>query len=387
MIWSMDSNPWKKDFEAMGAGFKSTPHRGDALDIPLLLAVLVLMALGLLMVLSSSGIMAEKLRGDAFYFFKKQVLFSALGLLLIWIVLYLPRTFFYRTVYVWFLGSILLLALTLTSLGISAGGASRWLDLGLLTFQPLEAAKIGLVLYLGYFFSQKQDKLKTFSVGFFPPLLCTGLMACLLLLQPDFGGAIFLVLLFLLLSLVAGTRLSYLAGSVALSGSLAVLMIARAPYRLDRWLAFLQPFENAKTTGYQLVQSLYALGSGNVFGQGLGAGKQKLFFLPEAHNDFILAVLGEELGFAGMSLVFICLGVILYQSFRISLRQQDLQDRLTGIGLALVILLGAFLHAAVVMGSVPPKGLPFPFVSYGGSNLLAMSFCVGMLLKLGRQRG
>ena len=134
------------------------------------------------------------------------------------------------------------------------------------------------------------------------------------------------------------------------------------------------------------MQSLYALGSGNLFGQGLGAGKQKLFFLPEAHNDFILAVLGEELGFLGLSLVFTCLGIIVYKSFRISLRQQDLQDRLTGVGLALVIVLGAFLHAAVVLGSVPPKGLPFPFVSYGGSNLLAMSFCAGMILKIGMQR-
>ncbi len=359
--------------------------RRDALDLPLLLAVLVLMALGLLMVLSSSGVMAEKIRGDALYFFKKQAVYSIVGLLLIWTVLHLPRAFFYRTVYIWFFGSILLLGLTLTSLGITAGGASRWLDLGLISIQPLEAAKIGLVLYLGYFFSQKQDKLKTFSVGFLPPLLFTGIMACLLLLQPDFGGAIFLILLFLLLSLVAGTRLVYLACSVILSASLAGIMIVQAPYRLKRWLAFLHPFENAQTSGYQLVQSLYALGSGNFLGQGLGAGKQKLFFLPEAHNDFILAVLGEELGFAGISLVFACLSVILYKSFCISLRQQDLQDRLTGVGLALVILLGAFLHAAVVLGSVPPKGLPFPFVSYGGSNLLAMSFSVGMILKIGRQ--
>ncbi len=372
--------------EQRPAASPARKDQGDALDLPLLLAVLVLMALGLLMVLSSSGVMAEKIKGDALFFFKKQAVHSIAGLFLMWAILYLPGRFFYRTVYLWLLGSIVLLALTLTPLGITAGGASRWLDLGWISFQPLEVSKIGLVLYLGYFFSQKQDKLKTFSVGFFPPLLFTGVMAGLLLLQPDFGGAVFLILLFLLLSLVAGTSFTYLLGSVLLSASLATIMIVQAPYRLERWLAFLHPFENAQTSGYQLVQSLYALGSGNLFGQGLGAGKQKLFFLPEAHNDFILAVLGEELGFLGLSLVFTCLGTIVYKSFRISLRQQDLQDRLTGVGLALVIVLGAFLHAAVVLGSVPPKGLPFPFVSYGGSNLLTMFFCAGMILKIGMQR-
>lgn len=355
-------------------------------DIPLLGSVLVLMALGLLMVFSSSGIMAERVRGDALYFFKRQVVYTLLGLGVIWAVLSIPRGFFYRTVYVWFLGSILLLGLTFSPLGVTAGGASRWIDLGLATFQPLEAAKVTLVLYLAYFFSQKQDKLKTFSVGFLPPLFFTALLAGLLLLQPDFGGAVFLILLFLLMSLVAGTRISYLFGSVILSGSLAGFMILQAPYRLDRWLAFLHPFQNAKTSGYQLVQSLYALGAGNLFGQGLGEGKQKLFFLPEAHNDFILAVIGEELGFIGVSLVLVCLGIILIKSIQISLRQPDLQDRLTSLGLALVILVGAFLHAAVVMGSVPPKGLPLPFISYGGSNMLAMSWSVGMILKIGAER-
>lgn len=370
----------------MQAAAKPKTNQGFELDIFLLVSVLVLMAVGLLMVLSSSGIMAERAKGDALYFFKRQVIYSLLGLGVIWGVISIPRTFFYRSVYVWFFGSILLLGLTFSPLGVTAGGARRWIDLGLATFQPLEAAKCSLVLYLAYFFSQKQDKLNTFSVGFLPPLVFTGLLAGLLLLQPDFGGAMFLVLLFLLMSLVAGTRMSYLFGALLLSGSLAGFMMLQAQYRLDRWLAFLHPFQNAKTSGYQLVQSLYALGAGQVFGQGLGAGKQKLFFLPEAHNDFILAVLGEELGFVGVSLVFACLGVILLRSIQISLRQTDLQDRLTGLGLALVVLLGALLHAAVVLGTVPPKGLPLPFVSFGGSNMLAMSWSVGMILKIGTNR-
>lgn len=355
-------------------------------DWLLLASVLILMGLGLMMVLSASGVMAERVYGNKYYFFQKQVLFCVTGLGLILIVRRVPVRFFYKTVYIWLIAAGILLALTLTELGVSSGGASRWLRLGFFTFQPLELAKVGLVLYLAYFFSHKQDKIKTFSVGFLPPLLVTGFLAGVLLLQPDFGGAAFVLVLFFLLSMAGGSRLIYLFSSAALSVSVAAVMIMQSPYRLNRWFAFLNPFQNSDDVGYQVVQSLYALGSGGLWGQGLGAGRQKLFFLPEAHTDFILAVLGEELGFIGLSLIFICLGIILYRCFMIALAQKDLQDRFTVLGLALVVLLGALLNAAVVMGAVPPKGLPLPFISYGGSNLLAMSFCMGLILNIAQRR-
>jgi cell division protein FtsW len=277
-----------------------------------------------------------------------------------------------------------MLVLTLSPMGVAAGGASRWLRLGPLSVQPLEFAKLALVLYLAYFFSRKQHMIKTFSVGFLPPFLVTGGLCLLLLRQPDFGGAVFLAGILFFMCLVGGTRFSYLLLSVFVASAGAWWMIVNSPYRFKRLLAFLNPFETSTGAGYQLVQSLYAFGSGQVTGAGLGAGRQKLFFLPEAHNDFIMAVIGEELGFIGVSLLFICLGLFLWRAFRVALIQEDLRDRLTAYGAAMILALGFFLNLAVVMGLVPPKGVPMPFVSYGGSSLLASFLCVGILLNLSR---
>jgi cell division protein FtsW len=360
-----------------------SPYEPDYL---LLVSALVLIGFGLVMVMSASGITAERNYGDPYFFFRKQAVYAAIGLGVMYVSWKLPLGFFYRTVYLWLLLAVALLGLTQSPLGIEAGGARRWLDFGPVSFQPYELAKVSLVLYLAYFFSHKQDKIKTFSVGFLPPLLVTGFMAFILLIQPDFGGAAFIVTLFLLLSLAGGTRLVYVLGAVFLSIGAGSYLILESTYRLQRLLAFFQPFRHAEDTGYQVVQSLYGLGAGGIFGQGLGAGRQKLFFLPEAHTDFILSVLGEETGFAGITLVFICLGVILQRCFAIALQQEDLQSRFTAVGLGTVILIGAFLHAAVVLGAVPPKGLPMPFISYGGSNMVVMCFCVGLLLNIGKRK-
>ena len=341
-----------------------------------------MMALGLLMVMSSSAIMAERAYGDHYYFFKKQGIYTILGLVVMYITYKMPVKFFYKTVYLWLLVALILLLLTFTPLGIAAGGASRWLYFGLATFQPLEFAKVALVLYLAYFFSHKQDKVKTFSVGFLPPVLVTGTIALILILQPDFGGAVFLTAMLFFMSMVGGTRLVYLLSSALLCTGVGALMIRESPYRLQRWMAFLEPFEHAKDVGYQVVQSFYGLGAGGVFGKGLGAGKQKLFYLPEAHTDFILAVLGEEMGFVGVSLVLLCMAVIVFRSFKNAFERYELQDRFTILGLALIVILGGLLNIAVALGAVPPKGQPMPFISYGGSNMIMMAFSVGLILNI-----
>jgi cell division protein FtsW len=354
-------------------------------DYWLLGVVLVLTALGLIMVLSASGIMAERYWGDKYFFFRKQFLFSLIGLGIMWLSSKISLRFFYKGVYFWLVLAALLLGLTLTSFGVQAGGASRWLRVGPVSFQPLEVAKVALVFYLAYFFSNKQELVKTFSVGFLPPVLVTFVLGCLLLLQPDFGGAVYLTLLLFLISLVGGTRFIYLFSSLLLASGAAVMLVIHSPYRFRRWFAFLDPFKDAQDSGYQLVQSLYALGSGKIWGVGLGASKQKLYFLPDAHNDFILAVLGEELGFIGISIVFICLAILLWRSMRISLQQTDMQDRFTAFGMSMIVIVGAWLNAAVVLGAVPPKGVPMPFLSYGGTHLVVMFFCIGVLLNLSRQ--
>lgn len=348
-------------------------------------AALLLAFFGLMMVLSASGIMAERYFDDKYLFFKKQAVFLVCGLGLMFFSSKISKKFFYNLVYIWMIGAFILLILCdFTPLAINAGGAKRWLAMGPLRIQPLEFAKPALVLYLAYFFSQKQDKVKTFSVGFLPPFAITGMLCLLLMLQPDFGGSVFIAMLLFFMSLVGGTRISYLLTSLIFAGGAGYMLITSSPYRLKRMTAFLDPFKSAHNEGYQLVQSLYAFGSGHFFGEGLGAGKQKLFFLPEAHNDFIMAVIGEELGFIGVLAVFLVIGVLLYRGFKIALAQEELQDKFTAYGMVLILALGFFLNLAVVMGTVPPKGVPMPFVSYGGSSLMISCLCTGVLLNLSR---
>lgn len=355
-------------------------------DVILLGAVICLASLGLIMVLSASGIMAEKVYGDKYALFWKQMLFMAMGGVVLALAARTRMEFFYRHTYLWVLIAAGLLLLTIFSpLATTAGGASRWLRLGPISIQPLEAAKIALVFYLAYFFANKQELVKTFSVGFLPPIIMTGCLCFLLLLQPDFGGAVFLAGLLFLMCLVGGTRIIFLGSAGMLALVSAALLVVNSPYRFRRVFSFLDPFQDAQNSGYQLVQSLYGLGSGGWLGQGLGEGKQKLFFLPEAHNDFIMSVLGEELGFVGVSLIIVLLGVVLWRTLVISVRQQSIHDRITAFGMGSIVIIGGLLNMGVVLGAIPPKGVPMPFLSYGGSHLLAGFFCIGVLLNLSRK--
>ncbi|MHC1789885.1 putative lipid II flippase FtsW [Solidesulfovibrio sp.] len=359
--------------------------RPGTFDLWLLGAALLLAGLGLVMVFSSSGVMAERLNGNRYYFFQRQALFALISVSLMAICAWMPRRVLHGPVYLWLFAVIGLLVLTMVPpFSIKAGGARRWMHLGPMSLQPMELAKVVLVMYLAYFFSQKQKLVRSFSVGFLPPVVVTGFLGLILLLQPDFGGAVFLGMLFFLMSLVGGTRMTYLAVSMVFGVGAMGLLIASSPYRFKRWFAFLDPFKDPQNVGYQLVQSFYAFGSGGFAGAGFGAGKQKLFYLPEAHNDFIMAVLGEELGFVGVSIVFVCIGILLWRAFRVALAQDDLRDRFTAYGMGLVLGLGFLLNLAVVLGCVPPKGVAMPFLSYGGSNLLSCFLCVGILLNLSR---
>lgn len=367
-------------------GRREAQGAGNGFDYILLGAVIMLSSLGLVMVMSASGIMAEKVFGDKYALFWKQGLFMALGFGILLTTMRANMEFFYRRTYFWILLAAALLLLTVFSpLGNKAGGASRWLRLGPVSVQPLEAAKIALVFYLAYFFANKQEKVRTFSVGFLPPIMMTGMLCMLLLLQPDFGGAVFLAALLFLMCLVGGTRIIFLGSAVMLAVVSGILLVVNSPYRFRRIFSFLDPFKDAQNTGYQLVQSLYGLGSGGWFGLGLGEGRQKLFFLPEAHNDFIMSVVGEELGFMGISLVAILLGVVLWRVMVISVRQEGMRDRITAFGMGAILIIGGLLNMGVVFGAIPPKGVPMPFLSYGGSHLVAGFFCAGVLLNLSRK--
>ncbi len=359
----------------------------QSMDLLVLVAALMLAGMGLLMVLSASGVMAEKLYGSKYHFFERHALFMGLGIALMLLMTIVPLEKLVKFKYAILTFVVLALILTrFTPLGVEVNGAKRWLRIAGFTLQPMEFAKLALVIYLAWFMSQKQNLVQTFSVGVVPPFAVSGLLCGLVLLQPDFGGSVVLAMLLLAMCLVGGTRFIYIFFSLVAGIGASYMLIMQSPYRLKRMLAFLDPFADPLNTGYQLVQSLYAFGSGHFLGTGLGAGKQKLFFLPEAHNDFIMAVVGEELGFMGVSLVFIVMGLLIWRAFSIALTQRDLEKRLLAYGVTLIIALGAVLNMAVVLGSAPPKGVPMPFLSYGGSNLLASFICIGLLLNISQTR-
>ncbi len=346
--------------------------------------VLVILAIGLVMVLSASGIVAEQMNGDKYYFFKRQLIFAIVGAVALWCGALLPRSYLYRLQYPALFLALLLLLMTLSPFAPAINGAKRWIPLGPISIQPMEFAKLALALYLAYFMSSKQDLIKTFSRGVIPPFAVTGLFCFLLLLQPDFGSAVVLASILFFFCVAGGTRFIYIFFSLALACAGAMALAIAEPYRLRRLLAFLDPFQDAHNTGYQLVQSLLAIGSGSFFGVGIGASRQKMFYLPEAHNDFIMAVLAEEMGFLGMTIVMLLFALLFWRCYRIIMGQEDLRDRLTAFGLTTILLMGAVMNLAVVMGVAPPKGVPMPLMSYGGSNLLATMLCIGILLNYSR---
>ena len=344
----------------------------------------IILAIGLIMVLSASGIVAEIDNGDKYYFFKRQVVFAVVGLLALWGAALMPRAWLYKLQYPALFLSLLLLLLTLSPLSPAINGARRWIPLGPISIQPMEFVKISMALYLAYFMSSKQDLIKTFSRGVIPPFAVTGLFCFLLLLQPDFGSSVVLASLLFFMCVAGGTRFIYLFFAMALVVAGAMALAIASPYRLRRLLAFLDPFADPSNTGYHLVQSLLAFGSGGFFGVGVGASKQKMFYLPEAHNDFIMAVMGEELGFVGVSVVMLLFTMLFWRCYRIIMGQKDLRDRFTAFGITVIIAMGCLMNLAVVMGVAPPKGVPMPLVSYGGSNLLATLICVGLMLNFSR---
>lgn len=385
---SMNNLNYSARFKTAGESSLPIKREGAAsgsMDYVLLGLIIVLLCLGVTMLFSASGVASLRLHGEPYYFFKRQIAFSLVGLGLMFGATRLRLGFLYRIQYPLLFLSFAALLLVFSPIGVSVNGARRWINLIIIRFQPMELGKIALVFYLAFFISSKQHIIKTFSRGIIPPFLITGCMCMLLLLQPDFGGAAVLTMLLFFICLVGGTRLIYLVFSAVLAGAAGFLLIIMEPYRFQRLTTFLDPFANPQGSGYQLVQSYLAMGSGGVFGVGLGAGRQKLFYLPEAHTDFIMAVLGEELGFIGITVVCLLMLFLCLRGIRIALGQPDLRGRLTAFGLTLILALPMVMNMAVISGSIPSKGVPMPFFSYGGTALLTSLVCAGLLLNFSRR--
>jgi len=300
------------------AGARVSAQRHALRYDPVLLAAVVLLSMfGVVMVYSASAVYAGARLGDGLWFFKRQALGAGLGL----VALLVTMRVGYRRLEAFAVPLVLislglLLLVRFPGLGHAAGGAQRWMQLGPLRFQPSEIAKLALILWLARSLARKQDRMRVFSIGFLPHLVMLGLFAVLLLLQPDFGTAVVLAILTFALLFVAGARATYIAGMVGALAPIAAFLIWRSPYRLQRILTFLDPWKDPQGHGYQTVESLLGFGAGGSFGVGLGESHQKLFFLPAAHTDFILSIIGEELGFAGVAAVLALFAIVAWRGFK-----------------------------------------------------------------------
>jgi cell division protein FtsW len=355
-------------------------------DSAILLLAVALTCLGVVMVYSSSSIMAAKRYADGFHFLKRQGVYAVAGFLVMAAAMRIDyRRLRPLAVPFLILCTVLLLAVLIPGIGSNAGGAARWIRLGGISIQPSELAKLGLIMYMAHSLAKKQEKIKSFKLGFIPYMIVLAVLLLLLLLQPDLGSALTLGGVAMVMLLVAGTRLTYLLSVVILAVPYLYFAVMNVDYRRRRILAFLNPWEDPTNTGFQIIQSWIAFGTGGLFGNGLGEGKQKLFYLPEAHTDFIFSVLGEELGFAGVLVVATMFLVLVLRGVRASLNAPDDFGRYLAFGITLLLGMEAFVNMAVVMGMVPTKGLALPFLSYGGTSLLTTLLAVGILLNISSQ--
>jgi cell division protein FtsW len=352
-------------------------------DFVLLIVALGLVGIGIVMVYSTSAIIAGDRFGDPYYFLKRQAIYGGVGFLFMIAMMFVPYGILERFAYPIFILSVLfLIAVLIPGIGHRAGGAMRWLKIGGFTFQPSEFAKLGLIIFLAYFLTKKEEKIRSFSFGFLPTVLLSGLVIALLLKEPDFGAALFLTIMVFILLFISGARVIYIAGAFLLSAPVAYLLMMNAEYRYKRLIGFIRPWEDPTGTSFQIIQSFLSFGSGGLFGLGLGEGRQKLFFLPAPHTDFIFSIIGEELGLLGALGVVVLFFIFAVRGIQTGISIPDKFGSYLALGITLMISLQAVINMGVVLGLLPTKGLTLPFVSYGGTSLVANFIGLGVLLHL-----
>jgi cell division protein FtsW len=372
------------------AGEAAAPARpAPPFDGLLLAAVLGLVAVGAVMVYSASAIQAgqsSRLGHDEFYYLKRQLLAAGIGLALLAAALKLGL----RRIAALagpLLAATFALLLLVPFVGKTAGGAQRWIPLGPLLFQPAEAAKVALVLWLARSLARKQQKIRLFSIGLLPHLVVTGALVALCLAQKDLGTGVLLFLVLLAMLFAAGAKVSYLVLAIGLAAPVAWHLVKSTPYRYARIVAFLDPERYRSGPGFQLWESLLGTANGGLLGQGLGQGKGKLFYLPAAHTDFIAAVIAEEAGLVGVLLLVLLFAVVVWRGLRAALNASDPFGCYAALGVTTLLGAQALVNLAVVFGLVPTKGLTLPFVSYGGSSLMTLLAAAGVLLAASGERG
>jgi cell division protein FtsW len=356
-----------------------------SIDPVLTALAIALLGFGVVMVFSASSIEATVAWRDPFHFLKRQAIFACAGLVVMLGLAHVDYQRLRPLTYPALAGVTGLLLLSVIGFGHTGGGAARWLRLGPIHIQPSEAAKLALVMWLGYSLAKKQGQVKSFSIGFLPHVAMAAALMLLCLKQPDFGGAIVLLLLTFTMLFVAGARVSYLLGLSAVGVLAAAWLVRFRAYRWERMLAWLHMEDHRQDLAYQPFQSVMGFGSGELSGLGLGNGLQ-ILYLPKAHTDFIAAVVGEEFGFIGLTALCVTFLVIVVRGVRAALAADDEYGSYIAFGISALFGFQAVINLSVAMAILPTKGLTLPFVSYGGSSLLVSCAAMGILLNISRPR-
>jgi len=355
-------------------------------DYTLFTVVLIIFGLGLLMVLSASSHLGMLSYDTPYYFFVRQLLFGAVGIGIMWFLSRWDYKFYKNFSGLIFLAAIFLLGLVLIP-GVGSGdvrGAKRWINLGFFNLQPSEVAKLAVIIFLSARISMNPEKIKSFWNGLVPYLMLIGVVVVLLYFEPHYSAIGLIGIVSVIVLFAGGAKLSHFGILGALVIPLGAIGIYMADYRLDRIVGFLDPWADMKDTGWQVVQSLYALGSGGIFGLGLGQSKQKYSYLPDAHNDFILAILGEELGLIGMIFVIVLFAILIWRGIVIATKAPDMFSGLLATGITMLIAVQLVLNIAIITSCFPVTGMPVPFMSYGGTSMMIFMAGAGILLNISR---
>jgi cell division protein FtsW len=351
-------------------------------DKLLFLATLLLVCLSVVMVYSASAVLAMAKVGNPYYYLLKQGAWAVLGLFILLVAMRIDYRNLRQPVVIWTAIGVIGAALVMVLFMPARNGSHRWFAMGGITLQPSELAKITVILFTAALLERRMHRIDDLKYSLLPISVATGMVAGLVLLEPDFGTALSIFAIVCVMIFAAGISYRYILGTALVMLPIMTLVLFAAPYRRKRLFSFLNPEADPLGAGYQFIQSRIAIGKGGIFGQGLMDGTQKLFYLPEPHTDFIFAVIGEELGLIGATLIVACFCVIAWRGFRAAALAPDRFGAFLAVGLTTMVVLQAFFNISVVLGLVPNKGIPLPFVSAGGSSLLINLMGMGILLNV-----
>jgi cell division protein FtsW len=351
----------------------------------IIFAIVTLLMIGLIMILSASSIRSYNIFGDSYYFFKRQLISAVIGLTAMIFFMNVNYHIYQKYSKIILLGTVVILTVVLIpGIGQVAGGSRRWIGFGSIGLQPSELAKLGVVIYLAHYLARKKEKVRSFWQGVLPPIIVLGVIFGLIILEPDLGTAITIGGTFFVMFFVAGVKINHLLYLTGGALPLMLYFILSEDYRRERLFAFIDPWSDPLDSGYHIIQSLLALGSGGIFGVGLGNSRQKFLYLPEPGTDFIFSVLGEEFGFIGTLLVLTLYILLGWRGLNTALSAPDIFGSMLSIGITSMIILQAFINIGVVTSSIPVTGITLPFISYGGSSLVIMLSGVGILINVSR---